>query len=211
MVIQRSWRLAGALMVALVVLLSSAPRLNAVATVDAVATAKPGEFIFEARGFDDDEDISFWLTGPSQQVVAGEVRTTNGEGRERITMQMPRHFQPGRWAITVHGLKSDLEAIGFFEMPPLGPNAALVVDPPSGPASTTFTFTSNDFDPNERVGYWLTGPDGKAYEGGTATAKASGQVIFYYTFGPGIQTGTWTMSANGLASDKLAVVPFLVE
>jgi hypothetical protein len=201
---------AGMILMVLALLLSHVPVLNAAPDVTVIATSTPGRFEFMARGFRANEEVSTWLTGPSQQVASSGIYSANSSGSARFHLRMPRHYQPGRWAITVHGLSSDSEAIGFFVMPVLGPDVTLTVDPPSGPPSATFTFSSTEFDGNEFVSYWLTGPDGKAYPGGIATADNSGTVFFAYTFGPGVEPGLWLMSASGLRSDHLGVVSFTV-
>jgi hypothetical protein len=125
-------------------------------------------------------------------------------------MRMPRHFQPGRWAVTVHGLESDREAIGSFDVPLLGPDVGLTVSPASGPAGTTFRFTSADFDRGEIVSTWLTGPDGAVVEGERLEAGGDGQVDFTYTAPMGVQPGTWTMSAYGWVSNHFGVATFTV-
>jgi hypothetical protein len=46
------------------------PALRAAASVESAPTSTPGTFAFLARGFDDGEEVSTWVTGTRQQVQA---------------------------------------------------------------------------------------------------------------------------------------------
>jgi hypothetical protein len=210
------WRSARRVLVVPVVLITlvtlMSPTVSAEQRVLSALTSEPGTFEFLALDFGENERVSVWVTGPQQQVQAmDDIYTTNRDGNVGFTIRMPRHFQPGRWAITVHGLNSEREAIGFFEMPALGPDVALDIDRTSGPAGTTFAFGSNAFRSGEQVDYWLTGPDGRAYVGGAATVNSAGRLDFVYTIPAGAQPGQWTMSAYGMESNRLGQAQFTVE
>jgi hypothetical protein len=192
-------------------LLPPAAPVAAQAAVAVSAAGDAGQYEVLATGFGDNEEVSTWLTGPSQQVQASDGHETDGGGDVSFRLRIPRHFEPGRWAITVHGLDSGAEAIGYFEAAPRGPDLALIVAPASGPPGTTFAFEATGFDDGETVSYWLTGPDGATFVGGDADAAGDGAVRFTYTIGAGTQGGTWAMSAYGQASDRLAVATFAVE
>jgi hypothetical protein len=180
--------------------------------VSATATGDPAVVEVLATGFEDNETVSTWLTGPSQQVQASASHETDGGGDVSFRLRIPRHFEPGRWAITVHGLDSGAEAVGSFEVAARGPDLALGVSPASGPPGTTFAFSGAGFEGGETVSYWLTGPGGATYEGGEADAiGGDGAVSFSYTVGAGTQGGAWAMSAYGQASDRLAVTTFTVD
>lgn len=196
------------------VLLCGALLLTPTAPVGAAAavsadSAIPGTVAFQATGFADDERLSTWLTGPSQQVQAARSQEANGSGDVSFSLRIPRHFEAGRWAITVHGLDSNREAIVYFDVAAREPDLTLSAGPTSGAAGTAFAFTGSGFDTDETVSYWLSGPDGASYAGGTISA-ASGAVAFTYTIGAGPATGMWSMSAYGQRSDHLAVATFTV-
>jgi hypothetical protein len=203
-------RLAGALLV-LLLLSVAAPSIGAAATVEITATATPAVYRVEARGFRDGEEVSAWLTGPSQQVMASGTREADDRGRLSFRLRLPRHVQPGRWAITLHGLTSDREVIGFLDVPLLGPDVTLSVSPAGGAAGTTFRFTSPDFRGGELVSYWLTDPDGTVAAGGRLTAGADGHIDFSYTLAAGATPGRWAMSAAGWESDHYGVASFTVS
>jgi hypothetical protein len=201
-----------ALMLMGLVAVGMAPQSAAAAEATATPAAElPNVIEITASGFEPDETVSTWLTGPSQQVQAGEQFDVDSDGDVTFEVRILRHFEAGRWAITVHGLESEEEAIAFFDNPGRGPNLELEVSEPGGPAGTTFAFTGNDFREGENVSYWLTGPDGKSLEGGSfEVTDADGDIYFTYTVPAGSLPGEWTMNAYGSDSDNYAVVTFMV-
>jgi hypothetical protein len=203
-------RFAPALLLLIGLTLSAAPVLNAAAEVEIAGTGSPGEYLFRASGFKSEEVVSTWLTGPQGQVMEGDYHDVGARGRVTFTMRMPRHFQPGRWAITIHGLKSNREAIGYFDVPRQLPTATLTVTPASGPAGTTFSFAGSGFQSGEIVSYWLTSPDDKAYQGGAVSAGGDGSVAFSFTIGSGTLSGQWHMTAYGNKSDAMAIAAFQI-
>src|SRR5688500_2649015 len=98
------------LVLALLLPLATPGAVGAAARVTVTATAIPGEYAVEARDFLDGEQISTWLTGPNQEVVAGHTYTSNKRGNRDFTIFAPRYFQAGRWAITVRGLRTGRQA-----------------------------------------------------------------------------------------------------
>jgi len=180
------------------------------ASVMAIPAVEQGTFRFIASDFEDDEEVSTWVTGPHDQVQDTGVFEANSEGDASFTIRLPRHFEPGRWAITVYGLTSDRQAIGYFWMPDLGPNAPLTVAPEEAARGAIFTFSGSGFDAFEQVDFWPTGPSGTAYEGGQTTARSDGSIAFSFVFGQESETGQWSMSAYGMRSGRLGVVQFAV-
>src|SRR5689334_7905704 len=119
------WSMAGRIGLIVLVLVGllavTGLRLNAAAEVEVTQLTDAGDYSFFATGFKDNETVSTWLTGPAGQVMATDNETATDRGKARFDMHLPRHFEPGRWAITVHGLKSDSEAVGWFDLPVRGP------------------------------------------------------------------------------------------
>jgi hypothetical protein len=192
------------------VLLTPAAPAGAEAALQVSATETPGRFEFIATGFEAQETISTWLTGPSQQVVAAPLRKVDNDGEILFTLRLPRYFEPGTWALTAHGLSSDREAVVSFDLPPRGPDLAMAVEPADGPPGTTFTFSAEGFQGGERVSWWLTGPDGASIDGGVLDASATGRVRIEYQTTTNTAIGPWTLVAYGVQSDHLALAAFTV-
>lgn len=190
--------------------LLAAPGVRAAASVDVTTTGTPGEYLVEARGFDGSERVSTWLTGPNQEVIASDRQTMNGQGDKDFRLRIPRFFQAGRWAITLHGLSSNREAIAFFDVPVRRPDVPLAITPSRTGPGGSVTVTSVGFAANEPISYWLTGPDGQTSPGGYAMALADGRVEFPYTVDFSLQPGLWVMSIYGTNSDHLGVAFFAV-
>jgi len=192
--------------------LVNVPSISAQASVAAAATETPGVFEFSVTGFEDDETVSVWLTGPSQQVHALDTYDVDGSGNVTFQVRIPRHFEAGMWAITIASQDDpDIQAITTFNAPLRDPDVTLNVNQSSGAVGTTFTFGATDFQRNELVSYWLTAPSGQTFEGDLIQANDDGRVDFTYVIGAGSEMGQWMMSAYGLESDRLGVVSFTIR
>ena len=191
-------------------LLAPAAPVGAEATLRVSALDPPGRFEFIAAGFGAHETISTWLTGPSGQVVAAPERKADDDGEILFTLRLPRYAEPGRWALTAHGLSTDREAVAAFELPPRAPDLALAVEPAAGPPGTTFTFTGEGFRGDERVSWWLTAPDGAGVDGDVLEASATGRVRIELRTAADAPAGPWTLVAYGAESELLATTPFIV-
>jgi hypothetical protein len=194
-------------------LLTAAPPVAAgPARMTISPTSKLGEFEIEARGFYKDEDVSAWLTGPSQQVAEVGDFSTDLRGRIKFRVFMLRHYQPGQWALTLAGLRSREEAIEYFESPDRGLNATAVMSATSLNIGDTVTVTGEGFKGDERVSYWFTLPDGSATRGASdAVTDRLGNVTFSFVVArPDLEVGGWALSVYGYDSDRYAVTPFEV-
>jgi hypothetical protein len=203
-------RLVGAAILLAGLIWANVGALNAAPTVEIEPTTTPGAYKFRARGFYDEEGISFWVTGPNGQVQGiGDNKETDSRGRLTIERTLPRHFQPGRWAITAHGQRSRREAIGYFELPYRAPNAVVLVTPAQVPTTSAMTIAGSGFGRNDVVSFWFTAPDGRTIPGANLVqATHSGDFTFPYLLGPSAQVGTWTVSAYGMKSDHFGVAVF---
>src|SRR5262249_14019607 len=137
----------------------------------------------------------------------------------RIATQKGGNFPNGFWYVTAQGLNSGRLGIGVFQLgaappppppPPPPPNVSarlgamihhLLV--PTGPGSFTpraappglgFTFPAAGYDPNERVGVWLTRPNGGGVEEvDSRLVKSDGHGNVSVIFTPSrVAEGIWT-------------------
>ncbi|NTV64153.1 MAG: hypothetical protein HGA65_11535, partial [Oscillochloris sp.] len=89
--------------------------------------------------------------------------------------------------------------------------ASSSVSPQSGGVGTRFEFRADGFTPQERVDFWLTGPDGSVQTRyPSVNADASGAVAWSWDVAPGTANGHWDMTAFGIDSDLRVVIGFSV-
>lgn len=181
---------------------AAAPRL------EVSPTGTPGLFEFIATGYRVNETISTWLTGPSQQVVASSLRKVDQVGGVLFTVRLPRFYEAGRWALTAHGLRSNEQAIVFFDLPDRGADIEAELQPAAGSPGTTFVMTASGFRARERVSTWLTGPDGGTSDGPVVAASSAGAIRIEIFTQPDMPPGQWALSAYGGQSDRLALATF---
>ncbi|MEI8166366.1 MAG: hypothetical protein WCG26_08305, partial [Chloroflexales bacterium] len=72
-------------------------------------------------------------------------------------------------------------------------------------------FSATGFTPNERVDFWASAPNGRAYPRyPSVNADPSGAVVWSWDVAAGAINGAWAMSARGISSDSLLTIPFSV-
>ena len=145
----------------------------------------------------------------------------------------------GYYYVTAQGLSTGRIGIGVFTIgvapPPPAPAPApttpgdpnrlgIVIHPylvPRGPCSITplanapggaFTFTASGFDPSERIGVWLTRPNGAGQEELPSSQIAQdGRGNVTVNFRPSSGTeGIWAISAQGVRTGHNVAAPFKV-
>ncbi|MFL5804411.1 MAG: hypothetical protein ACJ8CR_22045 [Roseiflexaceae bacterium] len=198
------------------------------------ASGRPGQtFTVLGEGFDRDERVSLWITVPggsvrpiSQQPAADRNGSISGA---RIQIPTDSGFRDGVWYVTAHGLRSGRQGIGSFRLggapapapaPPSSPLGNLIHDslrprgngaivPLAAPSGFVFTFTAFGFDPNERIGAWLTRPDGKAEGLDGRLIGPDGRGGVRVTFGTQrLAEGVWTITAQGTSTGRMVTAPF---
>jgi hypothetical protein len=142
-------------------------------------------------------------------VHALDTYDVDGSGNVNFQMRVPRHFEPGQWALTVAAQDNpETQAVATFTAPLRGPDMTLNISQTTGSVGTTFAFNATQLQAGETVSFWLTAPNGDTYEGGLVETDANGRVDFSYVIGAGAQPGRWYMSAYGISSDRLGVASF---
>ncbi|GAB4127898.1 MAG: hypothetical protein Fur005_43340 [Roseiflexaceae bacterium] len=89
-----------------------------VVAVNPPAGAPGSTFAFAATGFDLQERISYWFTGPDGQVYDAYNQTVRSDtsGRIDLTWTAPANALKGRWVITIQGIRSDVSRAIVFEI-----------------------------------------------------------------------------------------------
>lgn len=184
--------------------------------------------VVQGEGFDRDERVSIWLTAPNGATrdlgapTADRNGSISGAG---ISFTVDGSFATGRWFITAHGNDSGREVVGQFTVSPkVGNPAALGVMihdklrpagdgnmvPLAAPADIAFTVSARGFNTDERIGLWLTRPDGEVVTL-DPIARIDGKGSVSTTFKvPSAHEGVWAVTAEGVNSKRRVIVPFKV-
>ncbi|MFO7169421.1 MAG: hypothetical protein DIU80_015460 [Chloroflexota bacterium] len=95
----------------------AAPPPAAVAPAAAPAGTR---FSFAATGFDDNEPISYWFTGPDGNVhdAYNQTRRSDRNGRVDFRWTSPEDAIPGTWVITIQGIRNGVVRAVPFEIQP---------------------------------------------------------------------------------------------
>jgi hypothetical protein len=155
----------------------------------------------------------------------------------KIGTDKSRNFPDGFWYVAAQGLSTGRIGIGVFQLgvappppppppPPPSPGArlgALIHDilVPTGPGWVTplaapprvgLSFSAAGYDPNERVGVWLTRPNGGGVEEiDPRLVKPDGKGKINVIFTPASAAeGIWTITGQGVNTGHRVTAPFKV-
>lgn len=197
----------------------------------------PGGTIFRstAHGFQPGESVGIYVTDPTQAVNGAPFQEdADGSGSVAgVSLPSNRQFPAGIWAITFEGTVSHAKAVGYFKItaPPAtatpipgggGGNAGCTDVPPSvnmrilpsncGPAGTQFGFFGRGFQPGEKVGVYLTDPNGEVFGAPfqTDTDGAGNADPVGFTTDRSFQPGVWAMTMEGTTSHHKAIGYFKI-
>jgi hypothetical protein len=168
-------------------------------------------------GFHPGERVGTWVTGPDQTVYSvPAVSSTRSEGTIETVFLIPGNAMGGRWHFTAYGDISKVAAVLAFDVIP---NATADTRPPdtaeptAGPRGTNFRFNVNGFRGEETYSYWFTRPDGTiayAVPDKRQTNK-HGKASFNWTVPVEEMPGLWTVTVQGLKSNRAKAVQFEVQ
>jgi hypothetical protein len=196
----------------------------------------PGQrFAFQAYGFEPGERVGLWLTAPDQRVIDLDVVVrANEEGslaHENISIKSEADFANGIWSINARGMNSEREAIGYFRIdrtlaiPPGDPaNLGVVIHdqlviseeafvmPLAAPQNATFTLIASGYDPDEKVGSWVTSLSGESFPLDDPAVQIDSTGLAQVTFSSEpLPPGTYVVVAEGEESGVVQSAPFLVS
>ncbi len=191
--------------------------------------------IIQGGGFQPNEPVSLWLTAPDQSVRGiPESPTADGSGSisgANIRIAIDTTFRVGTWFITAQGRSSGRRAIGTFRVesgapPPaqqpgdparlgilihneLRVSGAGSITPLAAPPGSGFVFNASGFDPNEKVGVWLTRPAGAGVEpiDERLVQREGGSVRVAFRVDRD-QQGIWTVTAQSASTSRAVTAPF---
>lgn len=168
-------------------------------------------------GFWPGERVGTWVTGPDQTVYsAPAVYATQSQGTIESRFTIPGNAMGGRWHFTAYGETSKTAAVVAFDVIPNATADTRPVDtiePPVGPRGTNFRFNVNGFRGSETYSYWFTRPDGTiayAVPDKRETNK-NGKASFNWTVPADEMPGIWTVTIQGIKSNRAKAVQFEVQ
>jgi hypothetical protein len=110
---------------ALLSLLLATTAIGRAAGATIALTSSPDTVEVVAQGFQAEEVVTVWLTGPRGQVVATDAyHSTDGQGEARFALSLSAANEVGRWTITIYGLDSELEAYAQVDRETADPSSA---------------------------------------------------------------------------------------
>jgi hypothetical protein len=169
-------------------------------------------FAFFAEGFDEKEEIGWWVSSPERQTYAGGVDVfANIHGRFEGSWTSPEWAIPGTWSIIIQGVEETFEpvvievTITADDGPPAAPPPPpYTVTPEAGPPGTTFSFEARGLQSGEDVGYWANAPDRTIYPGPhQISANRQGILRWEWTAPEDAMPGKWTMAVQSSVSDEI--------
>jgi hypothetical protein len=167
--------------------------------------------VVRASGFNKGERIVTWVSSARGSVYATESVDADNRGDVTVAINVKRFWEPGYWAVTVHGLRSDREAVATFQVQTGPPDGALALSSPTVAPGSTLGVRGEGFDDGELVSAWVTRPDGTTDKVPTSPLTPNnGRVDFIYELPLGAQLGTWSVTAYGNNSELILIAPFTV-
>lgn len=189
-------------------MLAATPARAAGGTVSPQEGGVGTRFNFSADGFRPAERVDSWVTGPDGSVNPRYPSVyADASGAIVWSWDVAPGTANGSWDMTARGIVSDIRVVIGFTVVGSTPTALPAsVSPTSGPAGTTFSFRVGGLKPSERVGAWLTQPDGSSrnFVPGKefrAYADDSGSVSWDWKSPADAPVGDWQANTRGLDSD----------
>ena len=121
-----------------------------------------------------------------------------------------RFWEPGWWALTVYGQYSFIRTIVRFEITPTIPDGRLEIDRSTARPGETLNFRGAGFTDGEAISVWASRPVGVVNTFTPDLSSTNGVIEFGYELPSNAANGDWSMTAYGLVSGRLLIVPFFV-
>jgi hypothetical protein len=199
-------------------LLVAAPARAAGGTVSPQEGGVGTRFNFSAEGFKAGERVDSWVTGPDGSVAPRYPSVyADVNGAIVWSWDVAPGTASGVWNMSARGIISDTRVTIRFTVVDSAPiSLPASVSPTTGAPGTTFSFRVGGLKPGERVGAWLTQPDGKSrdFTPGKefrAYADENGSVAWTWAAPATIPVGAWLANARGLDSAREVSFGFTIS
>lgn len=179
-------------------------------TVDSLQVPAGGAVTVQVSGFEQYEPLSSWASSGRGTVYATADSEADVSGNATVRIQTGRFWEPGWWAITVNGQYSDIQAVVRFEITAAIPDGRLDIDRGTASPGSTLRFHGAGFTDGEAISVWATRPDGGVNTFTPDLYSTNGEIFFAYELPENAAPGDWSMTAYGLVSGRLLIVPFFV-
>jgi hypothetical protein len=179
-------------------------------TVDRLQVPAGGTVTVQVSGFETYEPLSSWVSSVRGTVYSTAEVDTDVNGNATLQIQTGRFWEPGWWAVTVNGQYSDIRTIVRFEITAAIPDGRLDIEPDTASPGSTVRFHGAGFTDGEPISVWATRPDGGVNTFTPDLYSTNGEVSFAYELPDNAAPGDWSMTAYGLVSGRLLIVPFIV-
>ncbi len=185
---------------------------DASVSVDTSVVETGGTLVIRASGFRNNEAIVTWASSARGTVYATKAGSADSKGNVTIRIDVKRFWEPGYWAITVHGLRSNRRAVAPFEVKTGLPDGTLELAATTLKPGTKLMARGVGFTNRELVSAWITRPDGTTDRVPASPLRPAGGVIqLSYDVPYGAQLGVWAVTAYGNDSDLILISHFTVE
>ena len=191
-------------------LLHPAPVRAAAASVTPLRSPAGSLVTLYGIGFEHGETIVSWASSTRGSVYPTAQGEANSAGTVTIELRLGRFWEPGWWALTLHGRSSGREAVATFEVLATAPDGRLDVAPESAVAGSRIQFHGAGFRPGELVTAWATTPAMQAIAVESGITQDHDEIFFAFDVPASGPAGTWSMTAYGTQSQRLLIVPFTV-
>jgi hypothetical protein len=187
-------------------------------------------FSFDANGFDPGERVGVWLTAPDQAAISLDIQpTADGSGSiagANIRIATDLSFSDGIWSFNAQGINSQRQAIGYFRIsragiPPGDPNKLgviihdqlpvqgdVLILPVAAPSGTMFAFAATGYQPDERVGSWISDVHGQSWPINEADVFLDNGFVRVLFNTAGLADGVYTVVAQGVNSGLVSTAAF---
>lgn len=190
--------------------LTAAPASAASATAVSIHVNAGSTVTILGNGFGKRERITTWASSVHGAVYPTDSADTSSNGDVAVTITARRFWEPGWWAVTLHGSSTGREAVATFQVQATPPDGRLDVEPVTVRVGSIVRFHGAGYRSDEKVSIWTTHPDQSATALDVDIGRNDGDIYFSYTIPGNAPIGRWYMTAYGNNSERFLIAAFTV-